>query len=608
MKAQLQEAWTILRLIHKQRPYVIFYGFSASLLKTLTAYLPLWFTSILINLFLAKTDTQSLFLSVLLFACCMLLSEGGQYVLEYRLNIAVKELELGLEKNISEKAMYLSYDKLEDKDTLDLIEKAKAGFMQNGGIQVMMAQFSALLEICCTIVISFGLLLYLLSCHGTNKEGILGFMDTFWAGLVLLMLLCGYALFGKYLSKEFSKAGMKFFDQNAKLSRENNYYSSEVALNQKMAKDVRLFQMQDTVLEEMAQRQQNSLKYFTIFNHRIAMLFSESVFLGNMMNGFFYMFVILKVYVKSIPVGDFVTYAGTITKLNDAISTFPIIYTDLMMLFHYMSYYNTFLQLADQKEDSDEISLQEDSEITFDHVTYAYPGSNQPALHDVSLTLEPHKKTAIVGLNGAGKTTLIKLLCGLYEPSEGTIRIDGKPVTAKQLSALQNKFGVVFQDFALFAGTLKENITCTPNEKDEAIRDVLNRSGFAKRLATLPDDIHTMLGVQENGIQLSGGEAQKVAIARALYADRPWIILDEPTAALDPLSEIEIYTHLNELIQNKSAIYISHRMSSCQFCDDILVFEHGNLIQRGSHAQLLQQDGLYQQLWTAQAAYFQEAS
>jgi len=145
-------------LIHKQRPYVIFYGFSASLLKTLTAYLPLWFTSILINLFLAKTDTQSLFLSVLLFACCMLLSEGGQYVLEYRLNIAVKELELGLEKNISEKAMYLSYDKLEDKDTLDLIEKAKAGFMQNGGIQVMMAQFSALLEICCTIVISFGLL------------------------------------------------------------------------------------------------------------------------------------------------------------------------------------------------------------------------------------------------------------------------------------------------------------------------------------------------------------------------------------------------------------------------------------------------------------------
>lgn len=211
-------------------------------------------------------------------------------------------------------------------------------------------------------------------------------------------------------------------------------------------------------------------------------------------------------------------------------------------------------------------------------------------------------------MNGAGKTTLIKLLCGLYEPSEGTIRIDGKPVTAKQLSALQNKFGVVFQDFALFAGTLKENITCDPNEKDEAIRDVLNRSGFAKRLATLPDDIHTMLGVQENGIQLSGGEAQKVAIARALYADRPWIILDEPTAALDPLSEIEIYTHLNELIQNKSAIYISHRMSSCQFCDDILVFEHGNLIQRGSHAQLLQQDGLYQQLWTAQAAYFQEAS
>lgn len=608
MKAQMREAWTILRLIHKQRPYVLFYGFSASLFKTVTAYLPLWFTSILINLFLAKTDTETLFLSVLIFACCMLLSEGSQYFLEYRLNIAVKELEFSLEKKISEKAMYLSYDKLENKDSLDLIEKAKAGFSQNGGIRIMMVQISALLEICCTMVISFGLLLYLLSCHGPDNDGILGFMDTFWAGFVLVVLLCGYAFFGKYLSKNFSKAGMTFFDQNAKLSRENNYYTDEVALNQKMAKDVRLFQMQDTVLEEMAQRQQKSLKYFTIFNHRIAKLFSESVFLGNMMNGFFYMFVILKIYVKSIPVGDFVTYAGTITKLNDAISTFPIIYTDLMMYFHYMSYYNAFLQLADQKECGEEICLLEDSVITFDHVTYKYPGTEHPALRDVSLTLEPHKKTAIVGLNGAGKTTLIKLLCGLYEPSEGTIQIDGKPVTTKQLSALQNKFGVVFQDFALFAGTLKENITCDPEEKDEAIRDVLNRSGFTKRLSTLPDDIHTMLGVQEHGIQLSGGEAQKVAIARALYADRPWIILDEPTAALDPLSEIEIYTHLNELIQNKSAIYISHRMSSCQFCDDILVFEHGNLIQRGSHEELLHQDGLYQQLWMAQAAYFQEAS
>lgn len=605
MKEHIRSIITILKLIHQQRPYTLLLGLSFSFCKTLVAYIPLWFTSWIINIFTLHGASQQLWKLVFVLAVCILVCEGMQYILQFRLHIAVKELELLLEKNISEKVMYLAYDQLENKDSLDMIERAKDGLSQSGGVIAMMTQFSSLLETIFTIIMSFALLLYLLQCHSSNISGIFAFFDSIWAGVIILLMLLGYIYFGNYLSKSFEKTGQTFFVQNAKLSRENDYYCNEVALNSAMAKDIRIFQMQEAVLEEMEQRQNKSLKYFTIFIKRIAGLFTESVFFGNMINTIFYMLIIIKVYFHSIFIGDFVTYAGSMAKLNNAISSFPIIYTDLRMKVIYMMYYDEFLKLPDQRmQDKQAIQLNEESIITFDHVSYRYPHSEFEVLNDISFTLQPRKKTAIVGQNGAGKTTLIKLLCGLYKPTSGQILIDGTPVNCSQLSALQNNFGVVFQDFTLFDGTLKNIIANEASENEKKIVDVLKQSGFEKSLRKLPEGIHTNIGIQENGVQLSGGEAQKVAIARALYANRPWVILDEPTAALDPLAEIEIYTHLNELIKDKSAIYISHRMSSCQFCDDIIVLDKGKIIQRGTHEMLYKEQGLYQKLWNAQANYF----
>lgn len=605
MKEHIRSIMTILKLIHQQRPYTLSLGLSSSFFKSLVAYIPLWFTSWIINVFTVHGVSQQLWELVFVLAVSILCCEGLQYILEFRLHIAVKELELQLEKNISEKVMYLAYDRLEDKDSLDMIERAKDGLSQSGGVIAMMSQFSSLLETLFTIIMSLALLLYLLQCHSSNISGIFAFFDSIWAGAIILLMLLGYICFGNYLSRSFEKAGQTFFVQNTKLSRENDYYCNEVALNSAMAKDIRIFQMQEAVLEEMEQRQKKSLKYFTIFIKRIAGLFTESVFFGNMINTIFYMLIIIKVYFQSIPIGDFVTYAGSMAKLNNAISTFPIIYTDLHMKVIYMMYYDEFLKLPDQRmQDEKAIQLNEESIITFDHVSYRYPHSESDVLKDISFTLQPRKKTAIVGQNGAGKTTLIKLLCGLYKPTSGQILIDGTPVNSSQLSALQNNFGVVFQDFTLFDGMLKDIITNQTAENEEQILAVLKQSGFEKNLQKLSVGIYTNIGIQENGVQLSGGEAQKVAIARALYADRPWVILDEPTAALDPLSEIEIYTHLNDLIKDKSAIYISHRMSSCQFCDDIIVLDKGKIIQRGTHEMLYKEQGLYQKLWNAQADYF----
>ena len=213
---------------------------------------------------------------------------------------------------------------------------------------------------------------------------------------------------------------------------------------------------------------------------------------------------------------------------------------------------------------------------------------------------------AVVGENGSGKTTFIKLLCRLYDPTEGEILLNGKDIKEYDYKEYMSIFSVIFQDFTLLPFSLAQNVSASESYDEEKVVDCLNKAGFADRLSTLPDGINTVIykDFKKNGVDVSGGEAQKIAIARALYKNSPFIILDEPTAALDPLAEFEIYSKFNEMVGRKTAIFISHRLSSCRFCDDIAVFDDGRLIQRGSHKTLIAEGGKYGELWNAQAQYY----
>ncbi|MBM7709654.1 ABC transporter ATP-binding protein [Enterococcus lemanii] len=246
--------------------------------------------------------------------------------------------------------------------------------------------------------------------------------------------------------------------------------------------------------------------------------------------------------------------------------------------------------------------------ITFQRVSFKYPDADTYAIKNLSMQFEIGKRFAIVGENGSGKTTFIKLLCRLYEPTEGVILLNGIDIRKYNYADYLALFSVVFQDFHLFSLTIAQNIASSTNYDEEKVQRCLTEAGLAERLTKTANGIESYLYKDFNrlGIEISGGEAQKIAIARALYKDAPFMILDEPTASLDPIAEEEIYQKFNQMIRDRTAIYISHRLSSCRFCDEILVFNQGELIQRGTHQALVNQKSeKYAELWQAQAQYYQ---
>lgn len=246
-------------------------------------------------------------------------------------------------------------------------------------------------------------------------------------------------------------------------------------------------------------------------------------------------------------------------------------------------------------------------EFEFKNVSFKYPKTEKYVLKNINLKFKIGKRLAIVGMNGSGKTTLIKLLIRLYDVTDGEILLNGINIKKYDYAEYLSLFSVVFQDFKLFSFSLAENVAASETYDAAKLKAVLKKCGLAETVKNFPYGVDTYLykNYEEDGIEISGGEAQKIAMARALYKDAPFIILDEPTAALDPISEYEIYSHFDEITGSKTAVFISHRLSSCRFCSEIAVFDEGALVQLGSHETLLQdKSGKYAELWNAQAQYY----
>ena len=249
-------------------------------------------------------------------------------------------------------------------------------------------------------------------------------------------------------------------------------------------------------------------------------------------------------------------------------------------------------------------------EIRFEHVCFRYEGSGEDTIRDLNLTIRPGERLALVGPNGAGKTTLIKLLCGLYRPTSGTVYLDGRDIQSLDQRAVFREFAVVFQDVFAFSFPLSDNVSCVDcgREDSERLRGSLEKAGLWERVQALPKGAQTFMNkdLDEAGVALSGGEVQKLMLARALYKDAPMVILDEPTAALDPIAESEMYERYNELVQGRTAVFISHRLSSTRFCDRILFLENGRITEEGTHGELMQRGGAYAELFSVQARYYKE--
>lgn len=330
---------------------------------------------------------------------------------------------------------------------------------------------------------------------------------------------------------------------------------------------------------------------------------------SSLFGGMVYAVVCLKAWAGAFGIGSVTQYIGAITAFSNGFGAFLGTLGQMKANSPFLE--NCFAYL-DIENDMYRGSLTTEKrsdrryEIEFRDVTFCYPGSTEPVLEHISVRFEVGKRVAVVGENGSGKTTFIKLLCRLYDPTQGQILLNGIDIRKYSMQDYQSIFSVVFQDFGLLAYPLGENVAAGRAYDRERAKECLCKAGFQERLDTMKEGLDTMLykKLSPEGIDISGGEAQKIAMARALYKDAPFMILDEPTAALDPLAEAEVYAGFNRLIEDKTAVYISHRLSSCRFCDEILVFDKGKIIQRGTHEGLVNQPGKYSVLWESQAKYY----
>lgn len=339
---------------------------------------------------------------------------------------------------------------------------------------------------------------------------------------------------------------------------------------------------------------------------------SLGVCITTLITGSIYVFTCLKAWGGAFDVGSVTQYVGAATAMVSNIFALTGLFEILETNTGYLDKTFEFLDIPNamyQGSLTTEKRSDRRYEVEFRDVSFKYPGSDRWALRHVNMKFKVGKRLAIVGENGSGKTTFIKLLCRLYDPQEGQILLNGIDIRKYKYDDYMNIFSVVFQDFQLICQPLGANVAGSMHYDPDRVQKALVDAGFGERLASLEQGLDTFVykNLTIDGVDVSGGEAQKIAIARALYKDAPFIILDEPTAALDPIAEAEIYSKFDEIAGDKTAIFISHRLSSCKFCDEIAVFHEGAVIQQGTHASLVaEENGKYYELWSAQAQYYTE--
>lgn len=441
----------------------------------------------------------------------------------------------------------------------------------------------------------------------------LGFLNSplFTVGFIALLFAAALA------APVCATKGNSYWERNDEQGTFGNrvfgYFSSASSNRARMA-DMRFYKQQAIAENYLEKNDTFGMKstFAQYAKGPMGLLIALSSCVSAFLTGLIYLLVCIKAWAGAFGLGTATQYIGSVTsffggfsELMKCIGVMRINSSFLDTVFELLDTPNTMYQGSLTTEKRSDIQY----DVEFRDVSFKYPGSEAYALRHVNMKFKVGSRLAVVGMNGSGKTTFIKLLCRLYDPTEGEILLNGINIRKYRYDDYMKIFSVVFQDFQLLALPLGQNVAASQTYDAARVLDCLNKAGFGEKLAKMPHGLDTYLykSVDTEGVDVSGGEAQKIAIARALYKDSPFIILDEPTAALDPIAEAEIYSKFDEIAGDKTAVYISHRLSSCKFCDEIAVFDSGSVIQQGTHSDLLaDESGKYFELWNAQAQYYKK--
>lgn len=382
-----------------------------------------------------------------------------------------------------------------------------------------------------------------------------------------------------------------------------------------MVKEIRMFDLGDTFID----------KYKSVFKGYYTglrrLILRENIWqigvtvIASIVNCLFFVLVAYKVFMGEIQIGDYTLYTGALTSIASTVSLFITVsanvYEGTLYIDNLISFMKVDSSIVPTKPQPESVAHGCPHTIVFENVSFAYPGTDRYVLKNINLTIRPGETAVLVGLNGAGKTTFIKLLTRLYDPSEGRILLDGKDIREYDVRDLYSMFGIIFQDFGKYAFSVSENVRFGDVDRvaDEgAVKDAAIAANAGDFIDRLPNGYDTplMRVFEPDGIELSIGQWQKLAIARAFYSSSDILILDEPTASLDPIAEQEIFNEFDELRRDKTTIFVSHRLSSATMATKIIVLEYGELVEEGTHKELMMKKGRYYELFSTQARRYVE--
>ena len=571
---------------------IIVMGVLSALYMLIGIYIPKIVLALVENKVTTDTMIKVLVAVGIIILVVKLINTKAQYVGEYAWDKVYK----GLVSKYLRKSFTTDFKNMENPDFLDLIERSKHAMYNYQGISGYCRRGSNILSNIVLVIIAGAAIAVI------NPL------------IILVLVFISYFIY-KILDSTMEWTKVNFRDAMSSNFRKNYYFSS-TARDFKYAKDIRLFKMQDFI--EQTWKDINTVYYAACKkNHRKwVMCEAKMSFLRLFQNLLLYIVLIYMVLNKGMSISDFVLYIGLVASFSTAMTDMFCNMVWMNMNRMEVDDFRTFMDWNEDKPDTEKgqgvnkkIDLKE-FEFKFENVSFKYPGHEKYVLKNINLTIEAGSKLAVVGINGAGKTTLTKLLMRLYEPTEGRILLNGVDVKNYDRDTYFKIFAPVFQNIEIFAFPVWQNISMKPENETDKNRtmEALERSGLDEKINKYENKIDTMLLriFDPNGVDLSGGERQRLAMARALYQNREVLVLDEPTAALDALAEDRMYQEFNEMVKGKTAIFISHRLSSTRFCDKIVMFEDGRIIEEGTHEQLINANGKYSNMFQVQAQYYKD--
>jgi len=575
----------------------------STLLQAILPFINFVFSQRIIDEFMGIANHQKLavyaIMAILLNVAIMLLSS----LLFIKKEESYAKLNLNFNKTLNLHQMNLALENLESNKIKDLQRTIEQTEMRNGKLDTVLRYSETVMQNLFNLAFAVLAFIRIFIMHTTVRQA------SFWSGpwpLFILLAVVFLSVFITFDLQAKQNAKIAALNQQANQANGGAFLFMQLISDYHFGKDVRAYKLKPFLCNAFTHLWESSIGYSLSkkLGQEKAKIPCITAICDSILTLFIYLLAIMKALAGGITAGSVVLYIGSIRIFTSSIIGLVNSIGDLLGYGDLLTSYFDLLQVPEEcyKGTRNDLPF-EQYMIAFENVSFQYPGTDYLALDNVSFTIGYANKTAIVGTNGSGKSTAIKLLCRLYEPNKGKITINGIDIKDFDLSQYRRFISVVFQDFTLLSFTIGENVACSDRYDKEEVLSAMKKATLNEYLTMKSDqlDAYVYRDYSSNGLEISGGEAQRISIARSIYKNAPLVVMDEPTAALDPRAEADIYVNFDKMIEGKTAMYISHRLTSCRFCDNILVLNGGRLIQSGTHEELVSQPGQYQTLWEAQS-------